>query len=106
MAIVQSDVHHLREQGDLDRRRFAQRLNEDRARLQRIDDKLGVQGRELALVAQSTLRLERVAEAHGKVHELVLENIAKAKGAIKVLTWLVGSGVALELGRLLLEHAK
>lgn len=106
MAIVQSDVHHLREQGDLDRRRFAQRLNEDRARLERMDAKLGAQGQQLALVVASTTRLERVAEAQQQTQVLILQDIHKSKGALKVLSWLLGSGIAFEVITKLVEHAR
>ena len=106
MAIVESDVHHLREQADMDRRGVASRLAEDRARLERIEAAQAAGALQSARTADSVSSLERIAEAQAGTLSNVLKVMHRAQGSIGFLRWALGASVVLEGVRLFLEHAK
>lgn len=58
MAILDSDVHNLRDQTDRDRRMFAERVLEFRGRLDRIEQAQAIQAAAVARVDDTTRRLE------------------------------------------------
>ena len=99
MASVDSDVHHLREQSDLDRRRFAQRFNEDRKRLDEIGGALTANTVILARLTDSVERHERRVDSIDKTQSRILEIVTKAQGSVATLKWLIGGGILLELLR-------
>lgn len=99
MAIVDSDIHHLREQSDMDRRRFATRLNEDRKRL---DELQAVMNANTVILARLSDNVERLGEALKGVTAttgVMLSDVHKGKGALSTMRWLFGGGVAFELLR-------
>lgn len=99
MAIVDSDVHHLREQSDIDRRRFAQRLNEDRKSLAELSGTLTANTVILARLTDSVERHERRLASVDKTLGEILDVLSKAKGSVATLKWLIGGGILFEVLR-------
>lgn len=106
MHILDSDVHHLREQTDSDRRAFARRLAEDRERMVRIEKAQSASAVQIARTADSTRLLEHGATAMQNTQTLILREMHRAQGAVKFLRYLLSAGVLLEGVRLYLEHAR
>lgn len=106
MHILDSDVHHLREQADTDRRSLARRLVEDRERLERIEAAQAAGAVQLARAADSIASLAHGAEAMHGTQTLILREMHRAQGAVRFLRWILGAGLLIEIGRLYLEHAR
>jgi hypothetical protein len=106
MHILDSDVHHLREQTDADRRSFARRLTEDRARMERIETAQAAAAVQVARAADSVSLLAHGATAMQATQTLILREMHRAQGAVRFLRWILGAGLLIEIGRLWLEHAK
>ena len=99
MLIMESDVHHLREQADRDRRATAERLIDIRGWRDRVDVQLARQGDSL-----ERLEVARKADAQQLAELVGLSH--RARGAFWVLAALAGLGPVVQVARMLLEHLK
>jgi hypothetical protein len=106
MAIIESDVHHLRTQSDRDRRGFAARLAEDRERLDRMEAIQGASAVQLARAADAIAVVAESGKAMQNTQSLLLRELHRGQGAIRFLRWVLGAGLAAEGLRLYLEHAR
>jgi hypothetical protein len=106
LAMIESDVHHLREQSDIDRRGFVRRLHEDRERLDRIDKAQGVTALEMARASDGVRRLERIAEAQEGTLKHLLETVYGFRGGLRLVKWVIGGGFFVEAIRLYMEHMR
>lgn len=105
LAILESDVHHLREQSDRDRRGFAARLSDDRKRLEDIKLELQAQGMQLENVEGTLARIEaKLEQRDAKDLQLrieIAEAKGRARGASRLIKWLVPAG---SVATLVVDH--
>lgn len=106
LAIIESDVHHLREQADRDRRGFSERMIELRKWRERLELATTTNAAHVARLADTCDRLEvaRKADA-GQLAELVAIT-HKARGAYWALAGIAGFaglGTLLQIGKFLME---
>jgi len=106
MAILDFDVHRLRQQTDEDRRSFARRLSEDRDRMARIEKTQAAAAVQIARTADSVRTVAHTAEAMQATQTLILREMHRAQGAVRFLRWILGAGILIEIGRLYLEHMR
>jgi hypothetical protein len=102
LAVLESDIHHIREQNDIDRRSAAARLKENRERWERLEDAVRQQATQLARVGDLCNRLEVANTTNTATLTAVLVELAERRGGIKIVGALaVGVPVVLELLRAL-----
>jgi hypothetical protein len=106
MAIIESDMHHLGEQVEEDRRQAAVRRREDRDRLERVEKAVGAAAVQIARTADSVATLTQTAQAMQGTQSLILKELHRFQGAVRFLRWLLGAGAMFEGVRLYLEHAR
>ncbi len=99
MAIIESDVHHLREQTDRDRRAVAERLVDLRNWRERIETTLATIAAQLARLEDRARRQEADGQAQTEALSKLATGVLEQRGALRFLTWAVPVAVALtELG--------
>jgi len=106
LAIIESDVHHLRDQNDRDRRATAERLSEIRLWRERMELALATQAAQLARGADSLDRLEVARKADASTLAELVALTHRGRGAFWVLTGIAsfaGLGTLLQLGKFLME---
>jgi hypothetical protein len=90
LAEVDSGLHHLREQADIDRRATAARLVEERRHRERMEAAIADTASQLGRVTDLTNRLDVSTHAHAETLGQILIEQAKARGAL----WVIGALVA------------
>ncbi len=85
LAELDSGVHHLREQADMDRRATAARLIEERNHRDRMDQAIAETAGQLGRVVDLVNRLDVSTAKHaGQLDDIRME-LASQRGAIKVV---------------------
>jgi hypothetical protein len=106
MAEIESGVNHVRSQTDMDRRAQAERNRDVSARFDKMDEAHGDLRLDVARVSDACRRLEFQTGVQTETQSKILSYIAEQRGSLRLLKFLLGTGVAFELARLFMEHAK
>lgn len=106
LAIIDSDVHHIREQIDDDRRAAAARRRDDSERLERVEKAQAAAAVQIARTADSVSLLASGAAAMQSTQSLILREMHRAQGAVRFIRYLLGAGILIEAVRLYMEHAR
>jgi len=106
LALIESDVHHLREQADRDRRGFAERMSELRDWRQRVELAITTNANQVIRLVDVCDRLDvaRKSDAQQLAELVALSH--KARGAWWVLAGIAGFagiGTIVELGKLVVQ---
>lgn len=106
LAELDSAAHHLREQSDRDRRAQAERNRSFSDRFDRLEAGHGAIRLDVARVSDTCKRLEFQSGVQTETQSKILDYIAQQRGSLRTLKFLLGTGAAFEIVRLVMEHAK
>jgi hypothetical protein len=84
-ARLDSDVHHLREQADIDRRTTAARHQEERLARDRFDQQLSATAAKLGRVEDLVNRLDVANTANAQTLTKILTELAERRGGHKTM---------------------
>lgn len=114
MAIVNSEVHRLRDTLAEERSQWAQLRLEIRDRMDRMERSQAADALMVGRLADTVVRTNADVERALTLLEGspssdsggICGELHRARGGVRIVQWILGCGLLIEIGRTLLEHVK